>query len=388
MNHPIITILAKELKDGIRDKRAVLSAMLFPILAPVLVYVMLTAIVSMRTGTDELVIPLQGGDNAPNLIAWLKERGITFRSFERDPRPAVRDKVEDFVLVIPDDYRQQLGSVEPAVVELVSDSSRNDIRPQVSQLKGLIRQYSNEIASLRLIARGVAPQVMSTVRVVDIEIASKQEITAAVLSFIPLYIVLAAFVAGMGIAVDGTAGERERRTLEYLLINPVERFHIALGKWLAASAFSAFGMVTTLVLCVVAMQQIRLEELGLSFHMSAPQVIAMILAVLPLSFFAPGLQMLVGIFAKSFKDAQSYIGILVIFPMLPGLYSAFNPIPSEMWMFAMPVLGQHLLLTDAMGGKDVAVLALVLAGTSTLLLSVLIIGGTARLLHRESIIFS
>ncbi|MBD3649397.1 MAG: ABC transporter permease, partial [Pseudomonadales bacterium] len=365
--NPALVILSKELKDGIRDRRAVLSAMLFPVLAPILVYFMLTAIVSLRAGTDDLVIPVDGRENAPNLVAWLTERGVTFRNFDGDPRAAVADQSEDFVLIIPDDYARQLGKVEPAVVELVSDSSRNDIRARVSKLRGLVRQYSNEIASLRLIARGVAPQVMNAVHVVDIEIASKQEITAAVLSFIPLYIVLAAFVAGMGIAVDSTAGERERRTLEYLLINPVERFHIAVGKWLAAAAFSAFGMVTTLVLCVLAMQQIRLEELGLTFRMSIPQVLAMILAVLPLSFFAPGLQMLVGIFAKSFKDAQSYIGILVIFPMLPGLYSAFNPIPSETWMFARPVLGQHLLLTDARGGKDVAFLSLVLAGGSTLL---------------------
>lgn len=383
----IVTVLQKELRDGLRDRRAVMSAMLFPVLAPILVYFMLTAMINMRADTDELVIAVKGMDNAPNLVDWLGEQGASFREFDGDPLEAVEDKTEDFVLVIPPTYRDRLANVRPAVVELVSDSSRTDVRHSVGQLKQLIRGYNNQLASLRLSARGVAPQVMNVVSVADIEMASKQEITAAVLSFIPMYIVLAAFVSGMGIAVDSTAGERERRTLEFLLINPVKRIEIALGKWLAASAFSAFGMMTTLVLCVLGMQQVSLEELGLIFRISTPQVMAMMAATLPLAFFAVSLQMLVGIFAKSFKDAQSYIGVLVIFPLLPGLYAAFNPIITEMWMFAVPVLGQHLLLTDVMGGKDVAWLAYVLGGGSTLMLSIALVAVTGRLLQRESIIF-
>lgn len=383
----VVTVLQKELRDGVRDRRAVMSAMLFPVLAPILVYFMLTAMISMQAETDELVITVKGMDHAPNLVEWLGEQGASFKQFDGDPADAVADKSEDFVLVIPPDYASRLAKVKPAVVELVSDSSRTDVRQSVAKLKRLIRGYNHQIASLRLSVRGVAPQVIDVVSVADIEIASKQEITAAVLSFIPMYIVLAAFVSGMGIAVDSTAGERERRTLEFLLINPVKRIHIALGKWLAASAFSAFGMMTTLLLCVLGMQQVSLEELGLSFRISAPQVVAMMIATLPLAFFAVSLQMLVGIFAKSFKDAQSYIGVLVIFPLLPGLYAAFNPIVTELWMFATPVLGQHLLLTDVMGGKDVTFLAYALAGGSTLALSVVLVAVTGRLLERESIIF-
>ena len=114
----------------------------------------------------------------------------------------------------------------------------------------------------------------------------------------------------------------------------------------------------------------------------------MLLATLPLAFLATSMQMLVGIFAKSFKDAQSYIGFLVLLPMLPGLYTTFNPINTETWMYAVPMLGQHLLLTDVMGGVDVPVLGYFLSPLSVLLLCFVFSAITARLFKRESIIFS
>ncbi|MCB1646411.1 MAG: ABC transporter permease, partial [Pseudomonadales bacterium] len=281
-----------------------------------------------------------------------------------------------------------MRDVEPAWVEVVADSSRTDARVTVARVKGLIRAYSGELAALRLIVRGVSPDVMNVVSVVDREVASKQEIAAAVLSFIPMYIVMAAFVSGMGIAVDTTAGERERRTFESLLINPVPRFHFVLGKWLAATCFSVFGMSVTLILCMIIMNYTELEALGLRFRVSVVQTLGMLFATLPLAFLATSMQMLAGIFARSFKDAQSYIGILVLIPMIPGFYTTFNPITTETWMYGVPLLGQHLLLTDVMGGTYVPLLGYLISPVSVLLLCLLFSNLTARLFRRESIIFS
>ena len=151
---------------------------------------------------------------------------------------------------------------------------------------------------------------------------------------------------------------------------------------------AVLGMSLTLVLSMLVMSYVQLEELGLRFHVSALQVIAMLLATLPLAFLATSMQMLVGIFAKSFKDAQSYIGFLVLLPMLPGLYTMFNPIKTETWMYAVPMLGQHLLLTDVMGGVAVPVIGYFLSPLAVLLLCFVFSAITARLFKRESIIFS
>jgi sodium transport system permease protein len=385
---PFAVVLVKECHDGVRDRRAVLSALIFPVLAPFLVYFLIHTMIELRSQDKDMLVAVQGADNAPHLMAWMAEKGVEFSVATGDPKTLVSNQSEELVLVIPDNFAARIAEAKTSYVELVSDSSRNDSRITVARVRSLVRGYNSELASLRLIVRGVSPEVMSVISIVDSEVASQQEIATSVLSFIPIYIVLAAFISGMGIAVDSTAGERERKTFEALLINPVSRLQIVLGKWVAATLFAVLGMSLTLVLCMLVMSYVQIEELGLRFHVSALQVIAMLLATLPLAFLATSMQMLVGIFAKSFKDAQSYIGFLVLLPMLPGLYTMFNPIKTETWMYAVPMLGQHLLLTDVMGGVAVPVVGYFLSPMAVLLLCFVFSAITARLFKRESIIFS
>ncbi len=385
---PFTVVLIKECLDGVRDRRSVLSALIFPVMAPFLVYFLIHTMIELRSQDKDLMVAVQGADHAPHLMAWLAEQGVEFSVAIGDPKALVSSQSEELVLVIPDNFAARIADAKTSYVELISDSSRNDSRITVARVRSLVRGYNSELASLRLIVRGVSPDVMSVVSIVDSEVASQQEIATSVLSFIPIYIVLAAFISGMGIAVDSTAGERERKTFEALLINPVSRLQIVLGKWIAATLFSVLGMSLTLVLSMLVMSYMQLEALGLRFHVSALQVIAMLLATLPLAFLATSMQMLVGIFAKSFKDAQSYIGFLVLLPMLPGLYTMFNPIKTETWMYAVPMLGQHLLLTDVMGGVAVPVIGYFLSPLAVLLLCFVFSAITARLFKRESIIFS
>ena len=290
------------------------------------------------------------------------------------------------VVVIPDDFQDRFSGTRTAVIEVVSDGSRNDARATVGRFNSLIRQYNSEIAALRLIARGVAPEVMRVVITQDIDVASKQQRAAAALNFIPLYIILAAFVSGMGIAVDSTTGERERKTLEPLLINPVERHDVVIGKWLAASIFAAMGVVMTLVLCVIAMAQVPLDQIGLNFHITTQQILLMIMATMPLALLATSMQMLLGIFAKSFKDAQSYIGILTMVPMIPSLFLMFNPVATQEWMYAVPMLGQHLLLIEVLGAKEVPGIAYLYSSLSGIVMGLALALITARLFQREDII--
>ncbi len=384
--HSIAIVLDKEFRDARRDKRSVMSAFLFPVLAPVMVYFMLTAIIELRTNAEKITLPVQGGEHAPGLMQWLEEKDIRTEKFTGDAREVVKAKQEEAIIIIPDNYQQRLSELRSIEIEVVSDGSRTDSLPTVSRIHGLLREYNREMASLRLIARGVSPEVMRVLVDRTIDVASKQQRTAAALNFIPLYIILAAFVAGMGIAVDSTAGERERKTLEPLLINPVERYHIVMGKWIASSLFSALGMVMTLLLCVAAMLQVPLDQIGLQLNITTLQVLLMAIATLPLAFLATSMQLLLGIFAKSFKDAQSYIGFLTLLPVLPSIYMMFNPMATKEWMFAVPMLGQHLLLVDVLGGKEVPLVGYVYSAVSCLILGMGLVLITARFFQKESII--
>lgn len=382
----IAVVFGKELKDGRRDKRAVLSAFFFPILAPILVYGMMTFLIDLRTQAEETVVPIVGIENAPSFIRWLKERDVKVEAFTGDPHEAVISKTEELVVIIPDNYQERFGNTKTAVIEVINDGSRTDAKATVGRFKSLIRKYSSEIAALRLIVRGVSPEVMSVVIAEDIDVATKQQQAVAALNFIPMYIILAAFISGMGIAVDSTAGERERKTLEPLLINPVERHDIVLGKWLAASIFAALGMIMTLVLCILALTQVPLDQIGLNFHITTQQILLMIVATLPLAFLATSMQMLLGIFAKSFKDAQGYIGILMMIPIIPMFLTMLNPTASMDWMYAVPMYGQHLLLVEVLGAKDVPGIAYLYSTLSAIVLGAAFVLVTARLFQREKII--
>jgi sodium transport system permease protein len=382
----IAVVFGKELKDGRRDKRAVLSAFFFPILAPILVYGMMTFLIDLRTQAEETVVPIMGVENAPSFIRWLKERDVKVEAFTGDPHEAVISKTEELVVIIPDNYQERFGNTKTAVIEVINDGSRTDAKATVGRFKSLIRKYSSEIAALRLIVRGVSSEVMSVVIAEDIDVATKQQQAVAALNFIPMYIILAAFVSGMGIAVDSTAGERERKTLEPLLINPVERHDIVLGKWLAASIFAALGMIMTLVLCILALTQVPLDQIGLNFHITTQQILLMIVATLPLAFLATSMQMLLGIFAKSFKDAQGYIGILMMMPIIPMFLTMLNPTASMDWMYAVPMYGQHLLLVEVLGAKDVPGIAYLYSTLSAIVLGAAFVLVTARLFQREKII--
>ena len=389
----IMRIVAKkEFRDGVRDKRALLSAFFFPLSAPLFIYFLLNAVIEMSQVDETVSVPIYGADAAPGLIAYLTEAGIEVD--HRDPqtlgevKSQVANQTLDFALMIPEDFQDTMASYRPPDLLIVSDSSRNDIAAQVGQLRRVLNQYNQELISLRLIARGVSPKITVGARPISIDVASDQKRTASVLNFIPIYVLMAAFVAGLGIAIDGTAGERERKSLEPLLINPIRPIDIIFGKWFASGTFALLGMLATLVLCVVAMFALPIEEIGLSFEISTKQALALLMVSLPVPYIAASLQILLGLFAKSFKDAQSYIGILVILPMVPVIIRQFMPFVTEPWMAGIPIFAQSVLMMDVLAGSGYSFLSLSVALVSGFVASALLCLVAARLLTTERMIQS
>jgi sodium transport system permease protein len=213
-----LVVARKELRDAFRDRRAIYSVLLGSLIGPVLVGVMLAAIADRQREIEEVTIPIVGMEHAPALVAWLgQQAGVTLAEGPDDPEAAVRDRDEDVVVVIPDDYASRFRASRPVEIQLVTDGSRSSVRPTVERVRGLLQRYSSEIGAMRLVGRGVSPAIVTPLRLVDLEVSSAQQRAAVVLSFVPLFIVLAAFTGGMQIATDATAGERERGSLEPLL---------------------------------------------------------------------------------------------------------------------------------------------------------------------------
>ena len=383
-----LVVARKELRDAFRDRRAIYSVLFSSLVGPLLVGVMINALAERQRDVLEVTIPVVGGEHAPGLVTWLgQQAGVTVAPGPADPVAAVRDRDAEVVVIVPDDYARDFLASRPVPVQVVSDGSRSSARPTVERVRRLLQRYASEVAALRLVGRGVSPSVVTPLRIDDVEVSSAQQRGAVILNFIPLFIVLAAFTGGMQIATDSTAGERERGSLEPLLVNPVPRGAIAAGKWLAATASAMLSVVVTTALCLAVLEWLPLQDLGIRFRLSSAQVAWMLAVSLPLCFFASATQVYLATFARSFKEAQTYMGLLIMVPMLPGLLSSVYPIASQPWMAPVPMLGQHLLMTDLLGGKPVAAASVVLAGLATAVAAAGLVRLATGLLRHERIVF-
>ena len=381
-------VFRKEMLDGIRDRRSVMSVCISALVGPLLVGFMFNQLAERQREAQDIKIPVVGVERAPALMEWLRQQdGVEIVEGPQDAEEAVRERDEDVVVVIDEEFGKDFSEARPAQVRLVADGSRPTAEPKVRRVRRLIERYSREIAVLRLIVRGVSPAIATPIRVEDIEVSSSQQRAATMLNFIPLFVLLAAFTGGMQIATDTTAGERERGSLESLLVNPVPRESIVIGKWLAAVVFAACSVALTFFLCLAVLQRIPLNEFGIRFAIGPLEVLGVLGATLPMALLATGLQIFIATFARSFKEAQSYLGMLIMLPMLPGILSVLYPLGNQPWMIPIPILGQHVLLADVLGGKAPELVWFGVAGLSALVAALVCVYLTTRLFHKEKIIF-
>lgn len=384
----VLTVFRKELVDGARDRRSISSLAFSAIISPLLFGLMFTVAAERRRGGDEVRLPVEGVQHAPAFVAWLRQQsGITVVPAPPDAEQAVASRAEDVVLVIGEDFAKNMARAVPAPVKLVSDVTSDSARPKVARVRSLVSTYSSLTGGLRLIARGVAPSVASAVRIEEVEVSSSQERLATQLSILPLLLVIAALTGGMQLAIDSTAGERERGSLEPLLLNPVPRTALATGKWLAASVFGCGAVLFSMVLTMSVMRRVPWHDLGIRFRVTDGELLSLLAIILPLALFLSAVVMFASTFARSFKEAQTYLGILMLIPMLPGLVSTIYPLSGRPWLAPVPVLGQYALAADVLGGNPPAIAFYVLAGVSVLVCAGALVALTATLLRREAIVF-
>ena len=377
----------KELVDALRDRRSLMSALLYPVLMPLMIVLMFGAVVRMEGDDRPLEVPVAGREHAPNLIAYLEQRGVTVLDPPADPEAAVQTGDVDLVLIIDEEYGERFRAVEPAPVRIVHDSSQTASRTGIGRLRALLREYAGQVAALRLLARGISPDVTQAVRIDGLDLATPAETAARVFAMLPMFLILSAFIGGLNVAIDTTAGERERKSLEPLLVNPVSRGALAAGKWLTTSVFGVAASVLTLVMFLLMMPFVPLEQLDVQLNLGARQLLLMSAITVPMALLASSLQMFVATFARSFKEAQTYVSVMIFVPMVPGIVTQIYPLQQADWMMLVPALSHQLLLIDVMGGEGVRALSVSVSALATTLLALLFLALTARLLEREKIIF-
>lgn len=388
----ILTVWTKELLDTFRDRRTVLTSLLMgPLLGPLLLAGMLSMMVSQQVDRAErpLELPVAGGEHAPNLIAWLKREGVLVEEAPADVDGAIRRQDEDVVLVISPDFAEDWRANRPALVEVVHDASRaQQTGVTISRVRGLMAQYSSEIGSMRLIARGVHPFVPSAIAVAERDLSTPEARSGMMLSFLPYILILGAFLGAMHVAMDSTAGERERQSLEPLLATPAARAAIMSGKLAAAASFALIALTLTLAAIVLTFPLMPTDQIGMKIDLGVVSALRMLAVLVPIALFGAALLTLISAFAKSYKEAQSYTSLLLLLPMIPTMVLLVNPVKTEPWMLAVPFLGQNQMIMKLVRGEVIAPIEWIIVIGAGLGLATIVWIMAARLYSREQLAIS
>jgi len=383
----IRSVFKKEFKDSIRDRRAIMVAILPALLGPILMAFMFHMMVKTKVSTDELTVPVIGRHNAPDLVQYLEQHDVIFEDYKGTPKKDIQDEKVKLVLEIPDDYEEKFSKSISANINMHFDGSMDKSRADIRRLAGLIRGYGASIGSMRLIVRGVNPTVAKAVTLQEKDYSTDASRAGQILAGLQMIILMAAFFGSAPVAIDTTAGERERKSLEPLLVHPVSSLQIMTGKWFTVIIFGITATIISVISTGTSLEFISLKALGVDPKLTLTMMISIIFVLMPIAFFAAGLQMLTSLFAKTFKEAQSYLGLLTLIPMAPVIATMVGGFKAADWMFYVPILGQQQLLTNVLRGDTIDLINFATASSITMGVSVIVLMVLTKLLRSERVVY-
>ncbi|MCZ6659689.1 MAG: ABC transporter permease [Gammaproteobacteria bacterium] len=352
-----LTVLRKECIDNFRDRRTILSSFSLAVLGPAFFVGLMSFVLSSALGeSDEpLVITIAGANYAPELVEFLRRENTTIAIKEIEhPAQALRDGLEKLILVIPPEYGDRYTRGEVNSLSLVYDSSEfGRSQRNFSRARSMVNRYSATVGLLRLVLRGIDPSVARPIVIQEVDTASPAARALTILAMFPYFLVLVIFMGGFYLAIDTTAGEREHGSLEPLLTQPISRAALVMGKLTATCVFSALSLLLFLVSFVLAVPFVPLERIGMSLQIGLLDCIAVFLIAVPLIVFAAGLLAVVASFAKSYKEAQTYLTIVILVPTFPLILTRLMNVETSIWLMLVPSLSQANLISDVIAGQAV-----------------------------------
>ncbi len=388
--HRIGVIFAKEVVDNLRDRRSLMAALFYPLLGPALMMVLLFVVGRTLNEQSEeaIALPVIGAEHAPGLIDFLSAQGVEITAAPEDPEAAVKAGDLDVVLEIPENYGQDFTSARPAPVRLIMDGSRTTASVPIRRVHQLIEGYSRQMGALRLLARGVSPALVDALAIEEVDLATPQSQAASLLNLMPYFLIFSTFIGGMYLAIDATAGERERGSLEPLLINPVARWELVVGKLAATLVFTWVSVLETLVAFVILLRFVPFDEtIGLRLDLALGAFVVIFLITLPMTLLAVPLQFIIATYTRSFKEAQNYLSLLPLVPALPGMFLAFIPFKPTIWSVLIPTFGQQLLINQVMRGEVIVPMHVVVSAAVTMLVGAALVAVAVRLYASERVLF-
>jgi sodium transport system permease protein len=391
----INVIYLKEMRETLRDRRTIISSVLVPILLfPVLMYG-IGSVMKMEREKTKAEIPkitIVGENFAPSFASSLRSAG----SFEivpaKDFQTAVRRKEINAALEFPADFEKNLRLDSTAQATIYYDAAESRSSLALDKLKSRLFYYQDSLVTERLKQRNIDKSVLHPIKINENNLASKQKMSGFMLGmFLPYMIVILAMIGAMYPAIDLTAGEKERGTLETILVTPVSRLDIATGKFLAVLTASCI----TVVLAITSMSLSTMwgfTQLGGMTSGQVPMavrplsILLVFLLMVPLAAVFSSALLSVCLFAKSYKEAQSYVSPLMFVVILPAMVSFIPEIELSLGWAFVPIVNVSLAAREVLVGTfRWGFIALIFL--STFIYASCSIFITKRLFEKEEVLF-
>ena len=383
----VLTVARKEVVDTFRDRRTMLVTLLSAAVAgPIFIALIFNLMASQADRARELKLPALGLEQAPALVAFLERQQVELKPAPSDYENRIKAGEIDVVLIVDDKFAADVAEGKAGTVRLVADRSRDRAQSSIRQAESLLRAYNRQWGSQRLLLRGVAPTVGNPLNVDDVDLATPQQSGSIILFLVAYYGLFASLMGGMAVALDSTAGERERQSLEPLLMTPARPMELVLGKWLAVALFNGSVVLTTLVGFYITLSFAPLPPVGVPFLFSLRELGRFMIVLVPMILLIPAILLFVGSRARTSKEAQANVSVLLFVVSMIPLVQLFLQRKEPEWLLLVPVSGQYSLLNLALRGEAISVTQLAISYLVPLLLIVVALTAVARLLSRESLL--
>ena len=384
---PVFTVARKEIVDTLRDRRTIVVTLVSAALAgPIFLLLLFNMFAQQADRARELTLAVRGVEHAGALIAFLERQQVKIAPAPDDFEAKIRGGDLDVVMIVEPKFDEDVKKGRAATVRLVYDRSRDRARASIDQAETLLRAYNRQWGQTRLLLRGVAPEVGNPLNVETVNLATPQQSGALVLFMVAYYGLFAAVVGGMAVALDTTAGERERASLEPLLMTPATPLELVGGKWLATMLFNAFVVFVTLAAFWATLTFAPLPPVGVPFLFGMTELGRFVVVLLPVIALVPAILLWVGTRGRTYKEAQANVSVLMLVVGIIPFFQLFLQRREPDWIALVPISGQYSLLNRALRGEAVPTHDLALSWIVPLALIGLALYAVARLWSRESIL--
>lgn len=366
-------VYCKEIVDALRDRRTLMVVLFSSVLMGPLLLVALSALLaSFEASAEGRVVYVDGAEHSPGLVNFLHRQTRVVKAPPADYEAQLRArKWSDPVLVVPRGFDAAVQRGEAPAIEVVSDSGNAQAQAGAARVQRLLAAYAQERTTLTLALRGVATELLEPFEVQERDLASARTRAAQITGMLPFFVIMAVLYGALNAALDTTAGERERGSLEPLLMNPARRSAIVLGKWGAVASVAVLIATLSCFSFIPAQWLLRSDTLQAMFQYGWREALAFLALLLPFAAAMSALLMAIAIGCKSFKEAQASTTVVLAGVSLLPLVSVFDQSGESPWHLWVPALAQSTLMArvlkgEALSAADLTLPLIVCAGLTVL----------------------